>query len=123
MSKIADTDLAALFSVLKQRCPKTWTQALETRAKDMFEKIEILRGENVAQYVDPERKIPDEAKADESRCTAKSLITIPELWNMQKREAGVELRDVLQHFTISAPFHGRPFVRAWFEALVPCISR
>ena len=42
---------------------------------------------------------------------------------MDKKEAGVELREVLRHFTIHAPFHGRPFVKSWFETLVPCLSR
>jgi len=123
MSRISEADLQVLFNVLKQRCPKTWNQELEIRAKDIFEKIEILRKENVAKYLDPEREIINEAKSDQSTFSAKDLFTVPELWNMQKREAGVELRDLLQHFTISAPFQGRPFVRAWFEALVPCLSR
>jgi len=30
---------------------------------------------------------------------------------------------MLRHFTTCAPFKGRPFVRAWFQALVPCLSR
>ena len=123
MSKISEFDLEALFNVLKQRCPKTWTQELETRAKDIFNKIELLRGENLSKFLDPIREIADEVKSDKASWTAKDLITNPELWDMQQREAGVELRDLLQHFTISAPFHGRPFVRAWFEAIVPCLSR
>ena len=34
-----------------------------------------------------------------------------------------ELSEILRHLTIFAPFEGRPFVRAWLEALVPCFSR
>ena len=39
---------------------------------------------------------------------------------MTNEEAGIELRELLRHFTNYAPFKGRAFVRAWLEALVPC---
>merc|ERR1719193_1755817 len=41
---------------------------------------------------------------------------------MQQVRAGIELKELLRHLSICAPFKGRPFVRAWLEALVPCFS-
>ena len=42
---------------------------------------------------------------------------------MDTRERALELSEILRHFTIYAPFEGRPFVRAWLEALIPCFAR
>merc|ERR1719285_848898 len=48
---------------------------------------------------------------------------VPACWAMSTTERAVELREILRHFTLFAPFEGRPFVRAWLEALIPCFSR
>ena len=87
--------------------------------------MEILRGQNVVQYVDPERRISagPELKTNNTKPSAKDLVVRPELWNMSGKEDGVELRELLRHFTIFAPFKGRPFIRALFETLVPCFCR
>ena len=53
---------------------------------------------------------------------AKDFIVSPESWDMDKIEAGIELKKLVYPLTIYAPFKGRPFVRTWLEALVPCFS-
>jgi len=122
---ISEKDLEMLFSVLQKRCPDTWNPQLETRARNFYGKIKILRKENLSKYMDPEKEIPEKKKKCilNGNITAVDLITTPALWNMQEKEGGVELRELLRHFTIYAAFEGRPFVRDWFEALVPCFSR
>merc|ERR1719233_1785464 len=47
----------------------------------------------------------------------------PECWQMDTRNRALEFSEILRHFAIYAPFEGRPFVRAWLEALIPCFSR
>merc|ERR1719425_5196 len=42
---------------------------------------------------------------------------------MDTREQAMKLSKILHHFTIFAPFEGRPFVRAWLESLNPCFTR
>ena len=42
---------------------------------------------------------------------------------MNSRERALEFSKILEQFTIFAPFEGRPFIRAWLEALIPCFSR
>merc|ERR1719334_2768433 len=48
---------------------------------------------------------------------------VPESWTMHTKERALEFSEILRHFTLFAPFKGRPFVRAWLEALIPCFSR
>jgi len=62
-----------------------------------------------------------ESKSNESE--VQILMTLPESWSMDTREQAFKFRKILRHFTIYAPFEGRPFVRAWLEALVPCLVR
>ena len=42
---------------------------------------------------------------------------------MDTIERALEFSEIVHHFTMFAPFEGRPFVRAWLEALIPCFSR
>jgi len=122
---ISERDLEELFSVLQERCPETWNPQLETRARSFYKKIKILRKENLAKYMDPVKVASKKRKkgSHNKKLTAADLITTPALWEMQEKEGGIELREMLRHFTVYAAFEGRPFIRDWFEALVPCFSR
>ena len=71
-------------------------------------------------FIDPDLK-PVESKNEDSEI--RRLMTAPESWSMDSKERALEFREILHHFTILAPFEGRPFVRAWLEALIPCFSR
>ena len=122
-SKISNDDLDAAFELLCQRCPKSWNKALEDRARAFHKKVLTLRGdENLSDYIDPNKAIHSTIDS-KNEYDAKDLIISPALWNMQKVDAAIELRELLRHLTIYAPFKGRPFVRAWLEALLPCFSR
>ena len=44
-SKISEEDMFAAFDLLRQRCPKSWTKALENRAMSFHRKIITLRKE------------------------------------------------------------------------------
>ena len=72
-------------------------------------KIVSIRGEKLGKFIDPEKHKPYEAKEQSS---AKDLIISPSLWNIENEEDAMELHQVLHHFTIYAPFEGRPFIRA-----------
>jgi len=122
-SRTSRRDLKEIIAILTKRCPKTWNKGLETRAWAMFKMTRELRKENLAKYLDPEKTVAGKDGSSRTRCTAKDFMTFPALWNLHTKEAGLELRELLRHFTINAPFHGRQFVRVWFEALVPCFSR
>ena len=119
-SKIADKDLLAVFRQLKARCPKTWTSELEIRARELNTKFMTLKMGNPVVFIDPDIN-RSEVKNDESE--VERLMTTPECWQMDTRERALEFSEILRHFTIFAPFEGRPFVRAWLEALIPCFSR
>jgi len=119
-SKIKASDLEAVFLQLKKRCPKTWTHELEMRAKELNQKFMTIKKGNAWMFIDPEMNII-EAKTDESEVIR--LMTNTESWSMETRERAIELCKLLHHFTTYAPFEGRPFVRAWLEALTPCFAR
>jgi len=121
-SRVGEGDLEAVFPVLRERCAGTWNLQLESRARNFNRKIETLLTDNLEKYVDPELTAVEDFKAEPSE-TAKDLMTVPVLWNMNRKEAAVELREILRHFTMFAPFKGRPFIRKWFVALIPCFSR
>ena len=76
-----------------------------------------LKMGDTAMFIDP----GFEKKEDGSR--VQRLMTAPESWLMDTNERALEFREILHHFTTFAPFEGRPFVRAWLEALIPCFSR
>jgi len=121
-SRVSIKDLGNVFDVLRSRCPKTWNLQLEDFAKDFNEKINKLRSIDSTCYIDPdtgERASIIQLGEDYS---AIDLLAAPELWNMTGKE-GRLLRQVLHHFTIFVPMGGRPFVRVWLEALIPCFSR
>ena len=80
----------------------------------------MLKMENTTMFIDP-HVTPAEAKNVETN--VQKLLTAPECWSMDSSERALELSKILYHFTIFAPFEGRPFVRAWLEALIPCFSR
>ena len=119
-SKVAVNDLEKAFAKLRLRCPSTWNSKLEASAQDFHRKTLKLREGNAEKYIDPEIHTTYESKEPNG---AKGLIISPNLWNMYSEDAGRELQLVIHHFTIYAPFEGRPFIRAWLEALVPCFSR
>jgi len=118
LSNVSDNDLNDVFTTLSRRCKKTWNPKLEECAKELNLKVKALQKDNLAFFIDPERKVAGNG------CTScedpKNLMYYPELWNVNTKEAGKELREVLRHFTNYAPSKGRPFIRAWLEALVPC---
>jgi len=119
-SRIKDKDMDAVCRQLKVRCSETWTIELETRAKELNKKFMTLKMGNPANFIDPDYMM-SEAKNDEHE--VERLMTTPECWSMDTRERALEFSEILHHFTIFAPFEGRPFVRAWLEALIPCFSR
>jgi len=118
--KIKDTDLEAVFRNLNARCPETWTNAFETRAKELHQKFMLLKNGSTSMFIDPERK-PVESKSDET--AVQRLMISPGIWSMETKERAFEFSEILRHFTLYAPFEGRPFIRAWLEALMPCFSR
>merc|ERR1719233_1865595 len=120
-TKISEADLSAAFEILRQRCPQSWTSEMEKLAKSFHKKAMTIRNENnISKWIDPVKNFPSK----ESKVTydAEDLILSPECWEMEEVGAGILLKQLLHHFTIYAPFQGRPFVRAWLEALVPCFS-
>jgi len=119
-SKTTENDLVAVFLKLKGRCPKTWTSAMEDRAKELHRNFNTLKMGNPSMFIDPDLTLV-ESKSNE--LDVQRLITAPESWSMGTRERALEFSEILRHFTIFAPFEGRPFVRAWLQALVPCFSR
>jgi len=118
-TKITNGDLHKVFSNLKTRCPQTWTIQLEKRSIELHQKFMTLRNGNTAMFIDP--TATSEVKTDESEVLR--LMTVPESWAMYTKEQAYELSEILRHFTIFSPLLGRPFVRAWLEALLPCFSR
>jgi len=121
-SRTSQKDLESAFSALRSRCPETWNQKLEKLANELHKNVTTLKSENLTKYVDPEFVKPNKNIELDSKHSARDLIIAPQVWDMTK-EKGIELRELLHHFTVFAPFEGRPFVRAWLEALVPCFSR
>ena len=79
-----------------------------------------LKNVDAAKLVDPDWKRVD-FKIEESEATR--LMIDPKTQSMDTDDRVYELSEILRHLTIFAPFEGRPFVRAWLEALVPCFSR
>jgi len=121
-TKTSWEDLSSAFNLLRKRCPQSWDLNLESLAKSFHKNIMILKNdENLAQYIDPEKKVSSSADS-KGEYSAKDLIISPELWNMESKKSGIELKKLLNYFTIYAPFEGRPFIRTWLEALVPCFS-
>ena len=119
-SMIAEKDMVEVCRQLKARCPETWTSELESRARELNKKFMTLKMGNPAMFIDPDIK-RSEVKNDDSE--AERLMTTPECWQMDTKERALEFSEILRHFTIFAPFEGRPFIRAWLEALIPCFSR
>jgi len=119
-SKITENDLVSVFLQLQNRCPTTWTSAMESRAKELHQKFLKLRMGNPSKFIDPDLKSVD---AETNELDVQRLMTAPEIWSMDTREQALEFSEILRHFTMFAPFEGRPFVRAWLQALVPCFSR
>jgi len=120
-TKISEADLSAAFEILRQRCPQSWTSEMEKLAKSFHKKAMTIRNENnLSKWIDPVKNFP--SKESKVTYNAEDLILSPECWEMGKIGAGILLKKLLHHFTIYAPFQGRPFVRAWLEALVPCFS-
>ena len=119
-TKITENDLDAVFRTLKLRCPKSWTNEMEVRARELNGMFMTLRKGDASILVDPDRKTA-ELKNDEDEL--QRLMMVPETWAMDTTERAFEFSEILRHFTIFAPFDGRPFVRAWLKALLPCFSR
>jgi len=119
-SRITESDLDSVFRALKLRCPKSWTRELEIRARELNGKFMTLREGDASIFVDPDRKMAELKKDDGD---LQRLMMVPETWSMYTTERAFEFSEILRHFTIFAPFDGRPFVRAWLQALMPCFSR
>ena len=78
-TKISEEDLSTLFGILRKRCPLSWTEALETRAKSFHRKIMTIRNEkNISKYIDPQEKIGNSVKFEIVN-DAKNLIVSPGL--------------------------------------------
>jgi len=73
-------------------------------------------------YVDPE-KVQCRDKAHGNKVDARDLMTCPELFSMATPQDGTELKEILRHLTVYAPWKGRPFIRKWIYALLPCFVR
>merc|ERR1719397_248847 len=80
----------------------------------------MLRRGRTKRYIDPEKT---EVEWKDSEPEVQRLMTVPKCWSMVTKEQAVELREILRHFSLFVPFEGRPFVRFWLEALLPCLSR
>jgi len=119
-TKTSDSDLINAFEKLRLRCSQTWNSKLESRTQDFHFKILLLKQGNTAKYIDAEIYKSYEVKELND---SKDLIMSPNLWDMYVKSAGLELRQVLHHFSTYIPFEGRPFIRLWLEALAPCFSR
>jgi len=114
--------LEAVFLKLRERCgDSSWKPEFEDRARELHGKIMILEGGRPAKHIDPHGNYSTEGKDHDSE--VERLMAHPENWSMETKEKAVELHEILRHFTMYAPFEGRPFIRAWLEALTPCISR
>ena len=74
-SKIKEKDLGAVFLILKARCPKSWTNKLEIRAKELNRKFMTIKNGSSAMFIDPDRKWV-ESKTDEPE--VHRLMTTPE---------------------------------------------
>jgi len=119
--RINSHDLETLFGKLQERCPVTWKPEFESRSRKLHRNFMLLRNEQSAHYIDPLVDYSAESKEHESE--ARNLLVHPEQWSMDTREKAIELHEILRHFSMCAPLEGRPFIRAWLEALTPCVSR
>merc|ERR1719233_156338 len=118
--KISQDDLENAFSKLRWRCPNTWKCKLQVCARNFHKKIMTLRDGDFSEFIDPSKYEAYEVNKQDNPW---DLIISPNLWHMDTKEAVMNIRQVIHHFTIYAPFEGRPFIRAWLEALVPCFCR
>jgi ppGpp synthetase/RelA/SpoT-type nucleotidyltranferase len=126
--KIAEDDLETAFALLRSRCPKTWKPEHEVRARAFHKNFMILKNSKSVEFIDPAPKYVKTAqKFRETKVnaeiTVKKLMTEPNVWNMEDKENAKEFFEILLHLTKFTPFEGRPFVRAWLEALLPCLCR
>jgi len=119
--KILPSDLEELFLVLRERCHDSWKPGFEERARELHKNFMILRNGRSAKHIDPDVHWSKEGKDYESE--VENLLAQPEKWSMDRKEKAIELHTILHHFTMFAPHEGRPFIRAWLEALTPCVSR
>jgi len=119
--KIHPSDLEELFLVLRERCHDSWKPEFEKRAKELHRNFMILRNGRSAKHIDPDINWSTEEKDYEFE--VENLLAQPEIWSMDTKEKAIELHTILHHFTMFAPHKGRPFIRAWLEALTPCVSR
>ena len=122
------TDLGEVFLLLRKRCPDTWNPEYEKRALEFHKNCMILRKSNATKWMDPapkfdkpEKPISVESK-DDNNPNARDLMTNPKLWKMLDKKNAEEFYQILHHVTRFAP-SGRPFIRAWLEALFPCFCR
>ena len=126
--KIAEDDLEKVFALLRDRCPKTWKSVYEVRARALNKDFMTLRNSKTMEFIDPVPKYSKTAHdsnemKDNPGNTARQLMTEPKLWKMENKENAKDFYEILRHLTKFTPFEGRPFVRAWLEALVPCFCR
>merc|ERR1719233_53308 len=80
----------------------------------------MLRAGGATRFIDSN---PSESEVKTEESALQRLMIAPESWLMDTQERAIEFSEIIRHFTIFAPFEGRPFVRAWLEALTPCFSR
>jgi len=118
-SKITKADLELVFIKLQKLCPETWTREYENRVRELNEKFMLLKGGNAWKYIDAD--LDDEYKDNDSEVL--QLMASPEVWSMNTTERAEEFSEILRHFTLFATFEGRPFIRAWLTALLPCFTR
>ena len=93
---------------------------MEIRSKELHQKFLTLKMGKPYIFIDPDLK---SAEFKTNEFDVQRLMTDTECWSIGTKERALEFSEILRHFTIFAPFEGRPFVRAWLQALVPCFSR
>jgi ankyrin repeat protein len=125
--KISQADLDEAFVLLRKRS-SSWKLDYEKRATELHKLFMTLRGSETVGWIDPKPKFSEPAdlsveSKDDNWVLAELLMTNPGLWNMWSRKSAQEFHEILRHLTRFAPFKGRPFIRAWLEALLPCLCR
>jgi len=125
---IKEADLRDAFILLRRRCSDSWNFKYEERACELHKMFMILCHSKTAELIDPAPKFTDSINQDietkdGDELIARQLMTDPKLWKMWDRNNAKQFFEILYHLTRFAPFKGRPFVRAWLEALIPCLCR
>jgi len=122
LSETTKSDLETAFDLLWKRCPETWNEKLEMRARNFDEKIASLRLKRTAASINQDFCNERNQNIEEKEPLSWTSMLDPKFWSMDTVEDCINFTEVVRHLTIYVPFEGRPFIRVWLCALVPLLA-